>query len=191
VCSVWLQKKHDYTWNKFIDVKYTTTHTTTHTHYTHYTQLYPQLHEIYTKLDALDIDGRNLELIYPLLIIANDISKEAFEDMLLITKKIISLKKDDEFADDDDVAIIDFVSKMEDANLAYFTTNTLCEQYKTFAGKSADYINNIWFGKALKRLNLILNKRRSNRGNEVMLDVLKAKEKIKIFKDPENDTTKL
>ena len=44
------------------------------------------------------------------------------------------------------------------------------------------WLNYYWFGKALKRLNLIANKRRVGSGREVILNIEKAKEKMIIFK---------
>ena len=44
-----------------------------------------------------------------------------------------------------------------------------------------NWLNSKWIGRALKRLKLISDKRRTNRGVEVILDVAKAKKKIKMF----------
>ena len=53
-------------------------------------------------------------------------------------------------------------------------------------GSSRDWLNNVWFGKGLRRLGLALQKKRKSRGVEVLLDISKAKEKLKIFGGTQN-----
>ena len=45
------------------------------------------------------------------------------------------------------------------------------------------WLNNKWVGRALKRLSLITEKKRVSHGIQVVLDIGKAKKKIKFFKD--------
>jgi hypothetical protein len=54
-----------------------------------------------------------------------------------------------------------------------------------YIGESDDedaWLNDKWLGRALKRLNLIIDKRRFAQGRQVTLDCDKAKKQLKIFK---------
>ena len=62
----------------------------------------------------------------------------------------------------------------------------LTNEFRNFADENAEWLNSKWFGRALKRLNLIIDKKRKRSGIEIMLNIPKAKEKIKIFKGDDN-----
>ena len=77
--------------------------------------------------------------------------------------------------------VYDFISKQEEG-LIYKSIKSLTNQFRDFADESEDWLNSKWFGRALKRLDLVVDKRRKGSGMEVMLNVKKAKKKIKMFK---------
>jgi len=196
--SVVLLRKKNYTtaWNDYIERKYNDIYTLT-TLITQITQITQkeknddekrreiiekeELIEMFNKIDNLGVDGRNLELLMPLLLIAKMISEEVFDEMLKIGKDMMQNKKEDEFAESRDVSLYEFVSKQE-SDLNYKPIKQLTTMFKTWLGSEDEWINEKWFGRALKRLNLALDSKRQASGKHVQLNVAKAKEKIKMFK---------
>lgn len=187
------QKNYIKTWNDFI-TNDTTTHTTHTTQTTQTTQSIEEkrnilinkmdLKEMFAKINNLNVQGRNLELLFPLLVIAKMISQEVFEETIEIGKEIMESKKGDEFADSVDVSLYEFVS-LQEPTLEFLPLKDLTYKFRIFIGEP-EWVNEKWMGKAFKRLNLILNKRRVASGRLIMLNVAKAKEKLKIFKEVED-----
>lgn len=149
------------------------------------------LDEFFQKIDETNINGRNLELFFPLFQIARSLSIEDFEETIKISKAIVNLKKEDEFADSKDVEVYDFIASMKE-DVGFIKVKDLVYQFKIFSGETEDWINDRWLGRALKRLNLIIDKKRMSSGIFVIVDIKKAKEKLKIFKKGEvKDETKV
>lgn len=169
-------------WNNFIKNK-TNNYTTTQTY--NYTKLHdPERQELFDKVYNSEIDGRNLEISIPLFFIANFLDKSIFDDILKIVKKIVANRKTEEFTENKDVSVIDFVSQQEVFD-EFKSITSLTNQFRIFLQEEVDdlkWVNTRWLGKSLKRLNLILEKKRMNNGVSVVLDVAKAKDKIKMFK---------
>ena len=92
-----------------------------------------------------------------------------------------SEKKHEEETESVDVMVYDFISKQEEG-LIYMSVRELTNQFRNFADESEEWLNSKWFGRALKRLDLVIEKRRKGYGMEVMLNVKKAKKKIMMFK---------
>jgi hypothetical protein len=63
-----------------------------------------------------------------------------------------------------------------------YSVKELVNQFRQFSDENSDWLNAKWFGRALKRLNLIVDKRRKGHGIEVSLDIPKAKNKSLMFK---------
>ena len=86
-----------------------------------------------------------------------------------------------------DVILIDYISKFTFAK-EFITIKKITTDFRAYVGDDEGdekWINARWVGRALKRLSLIKEKRRVSQGIEVIPDVLKAEEKIKIFKEKE------
>lgn len=137
--------------------------------------------KFFKSIISTGIDGRNLELTLPFFIISNYIDEELFEQIVPTIKKIIEEKRSEEFSESIDVSFIDFVAQYPNGDY-YISIQKVTSDFKSFTQSNDDWINTKWVGRALKRLNLIRNKRRMTHGREVILDVIKAQEKIKIFK---------
>ncbi len=175
-------------WNLYIKSQYTTLYslTTLKTQSTQSTQDFSDEElEIFNKIKDTGINGRNLELFFPLLLIGKFISDEAFESILEIASELTKEKRQEEMTESKDVAVYDFVSKLE-VTLNYKSVRTLTNAFRNFIGEMDDkkdlWLNEKWFGRSLKRLNLILDKRRMSGGIEVTLDIAKAKKKMEKFK---------
>jgi hypothetical protein len=135
---------------------------------------------IINKILKTEIMGRHLELFFPLFLVA-DMCGE-LDKIIDISQTIIKEKKEEDVYENRDVSLIDFISQKLDTS-EWIPLRTILHEFKEFIQAEDDkWLNSQWIGVALGRLNLIKDRRRVNRGSEVILDVLKAQEKIKIFK---------
>ena len=182
-------------WNMYINLRYTTT--TLSTLPTHNTPLTSKSVEnpisfsvgsVYNKIIDSGINGRHLELVFPLLIVALMVGESTFEKILKISKSLAEKKKDDDILESNDVSLIEFISKMssEIEYDKYRFVYELTERFRFFLGirkeREQEDINPIWLGRALKRLGLVLDKRRLSSGVEVRLNISKAKKLLENFK---------
>ena len=177
------------TWNDYVR-SYNDT-TTLHTLTTQTTQTTLKL---FKKIYNTGIYGRNFELMFPLIILADGLKEEILNDILEISGEIIKNKREDEFAESKDVFLIDFISHQIQWRFDFISIKAITIKFREFLGESEDeerWLNVKWIGRALKRLNLYTDKRRIANGREVLLNVDKAKEKIKMFKSStEHEETK-
>ncbi len=186
LCSVVTVGEHIKEWNNYIKGKYITTLTTYNT-YTTLTTLTTQedinRYSFFNKIDETGIQGRNLELFFPLFIIAKEIGDEVLEQILTISKTIIHERKMEEVTESRDVLVFEFVGNSKYEN--YESIRVLTNHFKEFLQDDDEdhkWLNSKWFGRALKRLVLVKDKKRVARGVEVILNVQKAQNKIKMFK---------
>lgn len=192
VSAVYICKKNIYReWNNYVVDKYTTTLHTYNTLTTQTTQTTKEkiehidLEMMFNKIDALGITGRNFELLLPLLIVNLNLSQEHFDNFLKIGMNLVNKKKEDEYGDSKDVLVYDFIGRWMSPDKEYHSIKAMTQEFRMFCGETEQedkWLNDKWFGRALKRLNLIKDKRRVSSGMEVTLDYDKAKEKLKIFR---------
>ncbi len=184
LCNVVTSRNIEKEWNNYIIDKYNTTlytYTTLTTTPIHTTLKEEDL-DLFNKMDDAGIDGRNLELAFPLFVIANLLNH--FDFILETLKEIMTEKKLEDVTESTDIKVFDFVSRQEPLN-NFQSMTTLTNLFRNFIGaelKEDDHINSRWFGRALKRLALTTEKRRQSQGIEVILDVHKAIEKMVMFK---------
>jgi len=186
-------------WNNFITHKYaindTQIHHTLTTLHTHTTQTTPFFDdrltepflELFNKIDATEIQGRHLELFFPLFIISYLIDYFVLEKMLNFAKDIIKQKKIEEITTSKDVCVFDFVSRKEPTQ-EYHSMKKIAKEFQEFLEietEEVKWFSAQWFGRALQRLNLIIDRRRLGKGVEITLNVQKAKEKMLLFKSKE------
>jgi len=175
-------------WNCWVREKYNI-HDTLHTYNT-YTTLTTHNNiidiendEMFLEIDKSGLTGRNLELIFPLLITAEMLSHDIFIEILNISKEIVSKKQEEEYATSKDISLYEFVA--EHGKNEWISVKEICSHFRLYVGDATGedaWLNEYWLGRALKRLNLILERRRLASGIFVIVNVLKAKEKLKIFK---------
>lgn len=190
LCSVVTIKNCIRGWNEYILSNYTNTLKTPSTITTHNNTNNNNIRkeinneEIFNKIDKTNIDSRNLELFFPLFIIADSLDWVLFDNCLEIAKKLVKNKTSEEFTESKDVLLIDFVSQQQTHE--FIQVREITKQFKEFIGEGDDkddkWVNTKWLGRALKRLNLTIEKKRTNRGVFVLLDIVKAKDKILMFK---------
>ena len=185
LCSVVMPKNINSMWNNYISNEYKTTLTTYYTYNTYNTlttQLQTTQHtNLFKKIENSKIQGRSLELFLPLFFLSEFISEEVLDEIIEIALKVTQEKQHEEEMESVDVMVFDFISKQLEG-LEYHSVKDLTNKFREFADEGAEWLNSRWFGRALKRLNLVIDKRRKSSGVEVMLNVPKAIEKLKIFK---------
>jgi len=138
---------------------------------------------IYNKINNTNLLGRDLELFFPLFLISDLCGK--LDEMLKISVRIVKERKEKDVYESYDVQVYDFISQHK--NTSFVRVSDLTQQFRDFCGieeKLDSWINTRWVGRSLKRLQLILDKKRSN-GMLVVLNIEKAKEKINMFREPE------
>ena len=167
--------------------KYKTT-LTTPTTLTTLTTLTTPNHTLFNNIFESNIIGRELELFLPLFFIAEFLGQEMLVEIIRISKDITAVKKHEQQIESYDMMVYDFISKKE-AGLTYYSVKQLTNDFREFAEENEEWLNSKWFGRALARLNLVVDKRRLKHGIEVMLNIAKAKEKFKMF-GKEEDATK-
>ena len=137
-------------------------------------------------ISETDLTGRDLELFFPLFIVANMISKETLEELLEISKKITKQRKNSDREENIDVKLIEFISEKQ--YIGYVEVSKIVNDLKNLFGEDEKWINSRGISRALKRLNLILDRSSSGKARQVKLNIPKAKEKILMYKDPEKIT---
>jgi len=179
-------------WNEYINLRYNTTTYTTHTtHTTHTTRdtsnsssvgSVDELKRVsvYNRIVKSGLNGRQLELIFPLLMVSLMLNEEVFEYILKFSKELMEKKVEDDITESTDVSLIDFISKMKsdiDYN-RYRFVHKITEEFRYFMGirdkMEQQEINPTWVGRALKRMRVVIEKRRLSAGVEVRLNVIKA-----------------
>ena len=193
VVSVMSLRKKTYIghWNDYIKAKYTPNSTTTSSTLETFNNTMSLKFEeeelkFFNKVDETGINGRNFELMFPLMLIASDLGDEVFDDILRICKSKSEQKKSDEYAESKDVMLYQFTA--EQTAIEYITLKDFTARFRIFVGDTDEdrdekWLNEKWVGRALKRLNLLLGKKRLASGRLILLDVAKAKEKSFIFKE--------
>jgi len=179
LCSVVSSRNiNNYTkWNEYVKNKTTLTTLITFTTLTTLTTLEKELFDM---IYESNINGRELELYFPLFMIANMISKKVFIETLDIAKKNVDSKKQEDVFESTDINLYQTVSECNDG---FISISFLVSNMKTHMGDGNwDWLNAKWMGRGLKRLNLVLEKRRTSDGIQVRLDVKKAIKQLEIFK---------
>lgn len=168
-----------FSWNDFIcnNNIYTTTLTTTTTTTTSTTQ---EINSLFEEIKNSGINGRFLELTMPFFIISNYISKDLLNNIFEDLKEIIKNKKDENLTENSDISLIDFLSQEID-NPYFISIKELTSNFRGFVQTNEEWLNERWISRALKRLNLIIERRRNGNGIQVKINYKKAQEKIKIF----------
>lgn len=162
-------------WNSILETTITnSTLDTNNKHDTHDTTL------LLNKIIDTTLNGRHLELFFPLFIIADFCGE--IDKVIKIAEGIIKEKKEEDVYENRDVSLIDFVSRKKDSN-EWIPQKQILNEFKEFIEAEEDkWVNSQWLGLALSRLNLIKAKQRRGRGRDIILNVKKAQEKIKMFK---------
>lgn len=175
-------------WNNYVKEYTHTTLLYTNTNYTNNTQdLKSQIarDRFFAMVKNSTITGRPLELFLPLFYIASIIGEDVLKLTIKIAKNICEEKNHEHEIESKDVMLINFVAQIQTIPIQpdsdYYFIKELTQNFRIFTDSNEEWLNEKWMGRALRRLNLIVDKRRIARGMEVSLNVLKAREKAKLF----------
>lgn len=164
-------------WDKYIDEGFSDTNI----HNIHTLHNIHKYTYIYTKIHQSNLQGRDLELAFPLLILSYLIGEDVFESSLKTLIEINSDKKEEDILENLDVQLYDFVSQ-EQETTEFILVKDLTKKFIEFLQTDNQEITPLWMGRALKRLSLIRKRIRKSYGICVILNFKKAQEKIKMFK---------
>lgn len=136
--------------------------------------------ELFKRLNLLDLDGRTLELTLPLLLIAWHLSPQIFENNYTNIKNYTATRKQEQFQESRDISFIDYVS--QETENSWISIKSITHKFREFLQTNDEEINPKWIGRVLKRLKLKSDTRRMGGGAQVILNIPKAQEKIRMFK---------
>jgi hypothetical protein len=184
LCSVVSSKRTIQEWNNYTSMKYNNyIHTlTTLSTLSTQTTLSEENKMIFDRINDIGIDGRNLELFFPLIVLSQIMGDDIFEQILKIAKAYTWQKVKFEQEDSPDIAVYKFIASKD--HLTLYSPKDLLEQFKVFFAtddSDREWLNVHWFGRALRRLKLIVEAKRHSSGMKVLLDVSKAQLKSKLF----------
>lgn len=134
--------------------------------------------ELFMKINRTASEGRDLELFFPLFIIADMCGKKILDDLIKLTKSVTEERKHQDREENMDVKLYDFVSQYPSREFVF--VSELVNEFRSFVDMSDEWINSRYLGKGLRRLNLVVAERRTNK-RSVVLDIDKAQEKMKMF----------
>lgn len=180
LCSSVVLKKVYREWNNFVKSNYTNYIYNTNNRYN------TNCIQAFKSINLMELGGRDLELCLPLCLIASLIPEKSEKETTLLEKTTLTLKNifsdknSEELIENYDISLIEFISQETGEN--FKTIKGITEEFRIFLNTQEEWINYKWMGRALKRMNLIKAKRRQGRGVEIILNIQKAQEKIKIFK---------
>ena len=140
-------------------------------------------------INETNLQGRDLELFFPLYIVAHIVSPVTLSVTLEISKKIVNSRKESDIDENKDVQLIDFVSQFTDTN--YVSVTAFTTYFKDYLEIDDKWINSTWMGKALRRVGLVRDKRRLGKTRQVQLNIAKAQENIKMFRVVDEDDIKI
>lgn len=175
-------------WNTYILSKYNNYITTYNTITTQTTQttLTQKEMEFFNKIDETEIDSRHLELFLPLFVLAAKISDPILDETIITAKKIVEERKGEDMVENRDVAFLEYLSgRSPEINFSpvseiVFDFSQYIHEEDDETGKS--WVTSKWVGWALRRLALIIDKRRTSKGMEVIIDYGKVKEKANMLR---------
>ena len=190
-CTLLRDKSYTRFWNIYtLSTLYTST--TLSTLYTHPSifnaqkkEVPEQMQFLFSQIKATGLNGRNLELFFPLFIIAESLGTSVLNETLIVAEKIVQGKRADEMAESKDVALLEFISTQEQWRGGFYLVSQILTEFKyifPINDEESKWINAHWIGRSLTRMNIVTKKRRTHKGIEVMLDIDKAQLRIKSFK---------
>ena len=142
------------------------------------------LSTLFDKIYETGIYGRDLELFFPLFIIANGFGEEVLNETLDFSKAKFKEKNLEEYTENPDVILLDFLWKnYKDNPLEYVYLHDIKSQYQLIA--NIRDLDARTLSKSLERLNVIMDKKRDAKGVKVMIDIVKANEKLKRYNTSE------
>jgi len=145
---------------------------------------------LFNKIDKTGIQERNLELFFPLFIIADICGKKILDNLINFSKEVVKEKRKQDREENRDVQIYEFISQYPNREFVFMSE--LTKDFREFVGAEVQdtWINSFWLGKRLRTLNLVLDDRRQ-RQRSVLLDIDRAEKQFKMWDEPKEITAEL
>ena len=102
------------------------------------------------------------------------------EKLIKIAKEIVASKTKEDIIENKDISVYGFIGELNTED--WLQMKWLINEFKQKTDSDEEWCNAKWLGHALKRLNLVVEKRRLGQGIEVRLNTNKAREKLGMFK---------
>ncbi len=195
-CTVPVERYNMYIDSKYIinnniytptlDAHNTSDSPTTHTTYKKLTTQELEELTLFNKIDETKIEGRNMELFFPLFQIVAMMGIPVLDEFLAICKQMVQEKMSEEYAESKDVSLTDFIAQASELKNKFIGVHELTTNFRAVSVQDPEgekWVNAHWLGRALKRLKLVKDKRRLAKGIEVIVDVEKAKILLERFKE--------
>lgn len=136
----------------------------------------PNMLAMFDKIIETGLEGRHLELFFPLFVLSDICG--SFDETLKTAAEIVKVKKQEDIVESRDISLIEYIARQRPDTDDFISLRSICDDMKE---SEEDWVTPEWCGRALKRLNLIIEKRRRARGVDVRINFAKAREKIKMF----------
>jgi hypothetical protein len=153
-----------------------------------------ELEEFFIGINNSKVDGRNLELYFPLIILASFVSKELYKEIIGLAEEETIERATVDVMENKDImfisALVDFIKNGKENE--FYEINAIKNDCIESIGEDVqqkdgsyrkvvpDWFNSIWIGRALRRMNLTNKKKRLPKGFQVMLNFDKIKEKARM-----------
>lgn len=136
-----------------------------------------ELFKLGKKIWESEITGRQLELFFPLILVAHMVSEEVEDAVIKSAIEISQEKQVDELGENRDNVFLDYLVSSLDRDVEWVKIREMSKEFKALEDEM--WINSKWIGRALKRLKIVKKKRRMSAGREVKLDWVKIETKCR------------
>lgn len=136
--------------------------------------------DIFLKIDGSNLSGRDLEIFFPIFIIADIVGGEVLNEVLETAKQKVSERKESDREESKDVMLYEFLA--QSSYSGYVDISLVVKDLQEFYGEEK-WINSRGISRALKRLKLKLGTRSTGKNKQVKIDIEKAKQKLCLFKE--------
>ncbi len=140
--------------------------------------------KMFSKINESDLCGRDLELFFPLFVIADMLGEIVLEELIKTAQTITKYKRRLDREENRDIQLIEFIAQSNYEG--YIDVADLIKNMKDYFGEDEIWINSRGISRSLNRLKLILDRRSTGKNRQIKIDILKARDKILIFKDSED-----
>lgn len=143
---------------------------------------------LFKRINSTNISGRDLELFLPLFIISDICGEDILKDTLKLSQKVVKEKKEIDREENKDVKIYEYIAQLEYVDV-FVNIADIADGFSNFFGEDPKYNTPHSMSRALNRLKLILEKRNTGKKRQVKLNISKAKEKLGMFKEVQDDNS--
>lgn len=136
---------------------------------------------LFQNINGSNLSGRDLELFFPLFIIADIISSEVLNGLLKTAGEIVSAKKQTDREENRDVVLFEFIA--QSGYEGFIDVASIVTDLKQYLGEDEGWINSRGISRALNRLKLVMDRRSTGKKKQVRINIQKAQEKLLMFKE--------